>query len=142
MPEFSPTPYQYANQWREARYNKDTAKVLRPPSGMCMLSGHTNDNFPEPQHQDRIYSPYRLSRRHRRSAGYIANIRYESQGDNSPKPASFQVVLKILWTHPSTGEEYFVFARTTSHASAFAPKIISHCSPAHIRLGDLVSGGS
>ena len=105
-----------------------------------MLSGHTNDKFPKPQNQDRLYLPYRMAWRHRRSVGYVANIRFETQGTNAQLPASAQIAVKILWTDPSTGKENVSFGRVTSYAGAYAPRSISPCSFAHIRLGDLVSG--
>ena len=137
--EFSLSVYDYAMQWREARASKSCDKILRPPGATCMLSGHTNNRFTEPQNQDRIYLTYRSAWQHRRSTGYVANIRFESSGLNAAKPASAQIVLKLMW-EDSAGETRFVYARTTAYASAYSPRLISPCSFAHIALGDIISG--
>ena len=134
------TPYQYAQQWRDARVSKNLDNVFCPLDGVAMLSGHFNDRYPDPQHQDRIYLPYRLAWQLRRSTGYIANIRFETSGMNAHKPASAQVVVKVIWHDESSGTIRHVLARTTANASSFAPRMISPCSFAHFALGDIVSG--
>lgn len=136
----SPTVYDYAALWRDARVSKSTGNILRPPGAQCMLAGHFNDRYPDPQGQDRIYTPYREAWQMRRSAGYIANIRYGETGLNIARPASCQVVIKLMWYDYSAGRNRHVFDRTTAHASAFAPRLISPCSFPHIALGDIVSG--
>ena len=116
--EFSLSVYDYATQWREARASKSCDKIPRPPGATCMLSRHTNNRFRKPQNQDRIYSTYRSAWQHRRSAGYIANIRFESSGLDATKPASAQIALKLMWEDSDGGTRYF-FARTTAYASAY-----------------------
>lgn len=134
------TPLEYCQQWRDARVSRKTEQIYCPPDSACMLSGHSNDQFKKPQNQDRIYLPYRLAWRHRRSVGYVANLRYETQGTNAQMPASAQIVVKILFTNPRTGVGDFVYGRVTAYASAYAPRSTGPCNFAHIRLGDLVSG--
>ena len=134
------TPYSYAQQWRDARAAKDTKNVLVPPGGVAHLSGHYNNSYQEAQHQDRLYLPYRLAWELKRCSGYIANIRYENSGLNAVKPASAQVVVKVVWHDSSEGCVRHVFARTTAHVSSYAPRMISPCSFAHFALGDIVSG--
>ena len=76
----------------------------------------------------------------KRASGYVANIRYEKSGQNVSKPASSAIVLKVMWVDKKSGIPKFVFARTTAHASNFAPRLIAPCSFAHISLGDIASG--
>ena len=133
-------PLSYANQWRQARTDKDLAKIFCPPDGECALAGHTNRKFPKPQNQDRLYLPYSLAWKLRRSTGYVANVRFEKTGMNAAKPASLSVVLKILWVKEGTSEVCWVYARTTAHASAFAPRQIGPCAFAHVAVGDLITG--
>ena len=93
---FSLIAYDYSNQRREARATGKMGRILRPPGGNCMLSGHVNVKYNKPQNQDRIYLPYRTAWRMRRAAGYVANIRYESSGKNASRQASAQVVIKFM----------------------------------------------
>ena len=136
----SPTPVEYCQQRRDARISGKTHRITCPPNALCMLSGHSNDQFKKAQNQDRIYLPYKLAWRHRRSVGYVANIRFETQGAIAQCPVSAQIVVNVLWTHPSTGKEDIAYGRATSYSSAYAPRSICPCDFAHIRLGDLVSG--
>ena len=76
---------------------------------------------------------------HRRSAGYIANIRYETTGTNSTHPAYALVVLKLLWANPTTGG-FLCIRLNRRPRGRFRPGVISPISFAHIRLGDLFAG--
>ena len=127
-------------QWREARMSKETAGIFCPPDSSSMLSGHYNNQSPKAQNQDRLYVSYTMAWEIKRSIGYIANLRYEKTGENSSRPDSAQIVLKIPWVNVETGKLNHVYARTTDYASAFAPRQIAPCSLAQVALGDLVVG--
>ena len=140
---FTLTPLEYANQWREARRTKDFCNVLRPPNATLMLAKEGDvwhKHGPCQQPQDRIYLDYESAWRMRRACGYIANMRFEKKGKNSSKPASASVVIKLTWEDPNSGEQKYVFARSTAYTSGFSPRQIQPMSFAHIQLGDCISG--
>ena len=76
----------------------------------------------------------------RRPCGFVANVRFEANGANQRKPASDQIVIKVWWLDEECREYRHVFARSTSYASGFAPRLISPLSSDRLSIGDIVSG--